>query len=202
MKKWIYPVFALGVSGVLSGCSSTPDKPVAAPVEPVSAAEQAAGERGGLPVNERAGHGVEVIPIEQLPEASAGALSADEVAGGQVDDNQQAALDYPPVVYFDYDSDVVSEAGRDVLKYYAQKLLAQPEIQVRLEGHTDERGSPEYNLALGERRAKAVKEVLMLYGVDAARMQVISYGEARPAVDGHDESAWAKNRRVELVFVQ
>lgn len=202
MKKWIYTALALGLSGVLAGCSSTPDKPVDAPVEPVSTAEQVAGEGGGLPVNERAGQGVEVIPIDQQPEASAETLSEGEVVDGQVNESQQAALDYPPVVYFDYDSDVVSEEGREVLQYYAQKLLAQPEIQVRLEGHTDERGSPEYNLALGERRAKAVKEVLMLYGVDGSRLQVISYGEVRPAVDGHDESAWAKNRRVELVFVQ
>jgi len=201
MKKFVLTTLTLGLFGVLAGCSSTPEKPSAAPAEPVSAAEQKAGHQGGLPVNERVGNGVEVLPIDQQPEAAAGALSEDEMQAGSAD-HHQAALDYPPVVYFDYDSDVVSEEGRQVLKYYAEKLLAQPDIHVRLEGHTDERGSPEYNLALGERRANAVKEVLVLYGVDTARIEVISYGEARPAVQGHDESAWAKNRRVELVFVK
>lgn len=203
MKKMVLAVMALGVLSGLYGCSSTAKKDgdQAASAEPVTAAEKQAGVQGGLPVTHGDKSHVEVLPIDQATESgTVGALSADEM---QADDTHASAdLAYPPVVYFDYDSDVVSEAGRQVLKYYADKLLAQPDIRVRLEGHTDERGSPEYNLALGERRAKAVKEVLVLYGVDPSRIDIVSYGEARPAVEGHDESAWAKNRRVELVFVQ
>ncbi len=202
MKKWLLSAIAAAVLGGMAGCSSTPEKPEAnAPTEPVSEAEKQAGAHGGLPVRENGQGGVEVLPIDQQETAEADGLAPDEMNAGE-QSQQQAALAYPPVVYFAFDSDVVSEEGRQVLKYYADRLLSQPDIRVRLEGHTDERGSPEYNLALGERRAKAVKEVLVLFGVDPSRIEVISYGEARPAVDGHDEAAWAKNRRVELVFVK
>ena len=70
-----------------------------------------------------------------------------------------------------------------------------PEITARIEGNADERGTNEYNLALGERRAKTVQAYLISYGIAASRLSVISYGEEKPAVDGHDEAAWAKNRR-------
>jgi peptidoglycan-associated lipoprotein len=71
---------------------------------------------------------------------------------------------------------------------------------VRLEGHTDERGSPEYNIGLGERRAQAVRRALMLQGVTEAQVTTVSYGEERPAAAGQDETAWAKNRRVEFIY--
>lgn len=182
----------------LAGCAgqeTKPDKQTQAAVEPVSEAEQ-----GGLLIQQSEGAGVEVISITEGQGAAAeeAGLSAEE----QVADGQSVQLAYEPIVYFDYDSDTVSETERKILKYYAEKLLAQPDVRVRLEGHTDERGSPEYNLALGERRAKAVKEVLVLYGVAPERIEVVSYGETHPAVEGHDEAAWAKNRCVELVFIK
>lgn len=194
------------VTLLLAGCAgqqTKPDQSGAVPVEPVTEAEKQAGEHGGLPVTSGNRGGVEVIPIDQQEEGGAEGvegLRPDEAQAGET--QQNAALAYPPVVYFDTDSDVVSEEGRQVLKYYADKLLAQPDVKVRLEGHTDERGTPDYNLALGERRAKAVRQVLELYGVPTERIEVISYGEERPAVQGHDEAAWSKNRRVELVFIK
>jgi peptidoglycan-associated lipoprotein len=199
----IRKMIVAGFSGMLllSGCSSQPSKEgtFQPQVEPVMPAERAAGEYG-LPMHSEQSGGVEVIPIDQQEAASGVALDAPM----SMDASQDNQLDiaYEPIVYFGYDSDVVSEEGRAVLKYYAEKLQAQPDVRVKLEGHTDERGSPEYNLALGERRAKAVAEVLMLYGVSPERIDVVSYGEARPAVEGHDETAWSKNRRVELVFIQ
>ena len=75
-----------------------------------------------------------------------------------------------------------------------------PDVKVKLEGHCDERGTREYNLALGERRAKAAAELLKVLGVDGSRISTVSYGEEKPLVDGHDEAAWAKNRRVEILY--
>jgi peptidoglycan-associated lipoprotein len=101
------------------------------------------------------------------------------------------------VFYFDYDQSALSPETRASLDAHANILRGQSGV-VRLEGHTDDRGSREYNLALGERRAAAVANYLVLQGVDRSRIETVSYGEERPAALGDDESSWAKNRRVEL----
>jgi peptidoglycan-associated lipoprotein len=101
-------------------------------------------------------------------------------------------------VYFDYDAFTLKPAARQALERNAAWLQANPTVKVTIEGHCDERGSDEYNLALGERRALAVKSYLTTLGVAAERLATISYGEERPAVVGHDESAWSKNRRGEF----
>jgi peptidoglycan-associated lipoprotein len=100
-------------------------------------------------------------------------------------------------VYFDYDSAVLREDARGTLKKNADVLRGAPSAVVTLEGHCDERGSEEYNLALGERRAESVRAYLVDLGIPNARLRVVSFGEAKPAVMGHDESAWKWNRRVE-----
>ncbi|AMX01756.1 OmpA family protein [Microbulbifer thermotolerans] len=101
------------------------------------------------------------------------------------------------VVYFDFDQSLLKPETRDLLIQHAERLRG-TSTQVRLEGHADELGTREYNLALGERRANAVRDFLVLQGVDAANLEVISYGEERPAVPGSSESARAMNRRVEI----
>ncbi len=103
-------------------------------------------------------------------------------------------------IYFDFDSSVVKPEFQDMLKAHAAYLVDHPGRRLILEGHTDERGTREYNLGLGERRALAVKRALVLLGVPAERIETVSYGEERPAAEGHDESAWRLNRRVELVY--
>ncbi|KAA0891837.1 peptidoglycan-associated lipoprotein Pal [Oryzomonas rubra] len=106
-------------------------------------------------------------------------------------------------VYFDFDKSDLSQDARDVLSKNADILLKnKPGIKVQIAGHCDERGSAEYNLALGERRAKSALHYLTTLGVAADRLSIISYGKEKPAVDGHDEAAWAKNRRDEFVIVQ
>ncbi|XOV87465.1 MAG: peptidoglycan-associated lipoprotein Pal [Pseudomonadota bacterium] len=102
--------------------------------------------------------------------------------------------------YFDFDQAIVKRAGHAELNKHAQYLSANRSERVRLEGHADERGTREYNLALGERRANAVKAYLQAQGVMASQMEVISYGEEKPASDAHNESGWALNRRVEIVY--
>lgn len=104
------------------------------------------------------------------------------------------------VIYFDYDSASVRAEDQPILDAHAEYLGKNPNISVRLEGHTDERGSREYNLALGERRALSIRQLLMLQGASADQFRVTSFGEERPAVDGSDESAWSQNRRVEIVY--
>lgn len=102
------------------------------------------------------------------------------------------------VVYFDFDSDLVKEEYRPLVDLHAKRLNANKKAALNLEGHTDERGGREYNLALGQRRAEAVAKSLTLLGVGAAQVEAVSFGKERPAVQGGGEEAWAKNRRVEL----
>jgi len=117
----------------------------------------------------------------------------------EVLDDPQSPL-YKRVFYFDLNSSDLSPEDRDALAYHARFLIANPNISVVLEGHADERGSREYNLALGERRAKGVEQILTLEGVPKEQIQVISFGEERPVAMGHDEEAWRLNRRVELLY--
>lgn len=105
------------------------------------------------------------------------------------------------VIYFDFDrSDIRSEFLRTITAH-ARYLVENPEQRVRLEGHTDERGSREYNIALGERRAQAVRRVFLFQGVRAQQIDMVSYGEERPQAEGHDEEAWGRNRRVEIIYL-
>jgi len=105
-------------------------------------------------------------------------------------------------IYFDLDSYVLRQDARDALDKNAQWLLKQATATVRLEGNCDERGSDEYNLALGEKRAKAAKSYLVTLGVPADRLVTISYGKEKPVDPGHNDAAWAKNRRVDFVIVK
>lgn len=105
------------------------------------------------------------------------------------------------LVYFDFDSSEIRPEFVSVLAAHAKTLSGNASIRVRLEGHSDERGSPEYNIGLGERRAQAVRRALLLQGVAESQLTTVSYGEERPAVAGQTEEAWAKNRRVELMYL-
>ncbi len=102
-------------------------------------------------------------------------------------------------VFFDFDSSEIRAEYVPVVAAHAAYLVKYPSARIRLEGHTDERGSREYNIGLGERRAQAVRRALQVQGVADAQITTVSYGEERPAVEGSDEAAFAQNRRVELV---
>ncbi|MCW9025094.1 MAG: peptidoglycan-associated lipoprotein Pal [Gammaproteobacteria bacterium] len=104
------------------------------------------------------------------------------------------------VFYFDLDSSQLSVEDRDVIAAHANYLSMNQNVSVVLEGHADERGTREYNIALGERRAKAVLQLLLVQGVSNAQAQVISFGEERPVALDHDASAWRLNRRVEILY--
>lgn len=104
------------------------------------------------------------------------------------------------VIYFGFDQSDVDPDSVAVLEEHGAYLAGRTAVKVRLEGHADERGSREYNIGLGERRAQAVRRILLLQGVVASQLSTVSYGEERPAVLGSDEEAWSLNRRVELVY--
>ena len=111
----------------------------------------------------------------------------------------QSSLDK---IYFDFDSANLSEAARNSLSKNAASLVKEPAVKIRIEGNCDDRGAAEYNLALGERRAKVAQKYLITLGVKSDRLSVISYGKEKAAAQGNDEAAWAKNRRDEFVVAQ
>lgn len=104
------------------------------------------------------------------------------------------------IVYFDFDSYVVRSEAQPQIEAHAKFIKAHPGSKVQLEGNTDERGGREYNLALGQKRAEAVRRALGLLGVNDAQMEAVSYGKEKPAAEGHSEDAYAQNRRVEISY--
>lgn len=104
------------------------------------------------------------------------------------------------VIYFDYDKDSVKPEFASLIQAHAAYLAQNRNRKIRLEGHADERGSREYNMALGQRRSDAVRRATAVLGVGNERMETVSYGEDKPRANGHDEAAWAQNRRVEIVY--
>ncbi|MGE0358581.1 MAG: peptidoglycan-associated lipoprotein Pal [Burkholderiales bacterium] len=103
-------------------------------------------------------------------------------------------------VYFDFDSNVVKEDYQGLVQAHAKYLMDKRGTNIKIEGNCDERGSREYNLALGQRRAEAVKKVMTVLGVQDGRIETVSFGEEKPAATGHDEAAWAQNRRSDIKY--
>ena len=124
--------------------------------------------------------------------------SGDTVAKTDMSSQPVVPITLDRVIYFDFDSYVVKDEFRPIVEAHAKLLKANSGAKEVAEGHTDERGGSEYNLALGQKRAEAVVQQMKVLGVGDSQLEAVSYGKERPAVDGHDESAWAKNRRVEL----
>jgi peptidoglycan-associated lipoprotein len=163
----------VAMSAVLSGC---PKKPQTLP------------DAGATPTD---------------PSADTGTSSGSDVSGSELSADQRAieALKQTGmIVYFDYDRAEIKPEFVQVVAAHAKFLNGNAARKVRLEGHSDERGSREYNIGLGERRSQAVRRALMLQGVTDTQITTVSYGEERPSVAGSDETAYSRNRRVELVY--
>lgn len=148
---------------------------------------------------------VRETPPEAPPEEPATPSDVDQRGlqpGAEVDARTEAErkLLAQRVIYFDFDNAEIRPEFRDVVAAHARYLGRNSGARVRLEGHADERGSREYNIGLGERRAQSVRRALMLQGSGDGQLVTVSYGEERPAAVGSDEASWAKNRRVELVY--
>ena len=146
------------------------------------------------------------VPVEDKNASAAANASADAaqssvaaVVGGKAG-TQGVAPAGVNVVYFDYDSFALKPEARAVLERNAAHLQANKQFKVQLEGHTDDRGGREYNLALGQKRAETVRRALTLLGVSDAQVEAVSFGKEKPAAAGADDAAYAKNRRVEIKY--
>ncbi len=176
-RSFVSGLFAVLLAFSLAACSSGV-KLDEVPVEDRGSATGAAGQGGtGTGVDPSGVSGVQVPGV----------------------DAQQPA-DMARVIYFDYDSFEVRQEFAGALESNAAFLKANPSRRIALEGHTDERGGREYNLALGQKRAEAVRRAMQLLGVGESQMEAVSFGEEKPVAHGFDESAFAQNRRVEITY--
>jgi peptidoglycan-associated lipoprotein len=181
MKKFL--IYALAVILVFSFAVSCKKKPKEVPPPPPQAQEQPKVEK----VEE---------PVVQQPQLSEEDLflqkSLDQI-------NREKPLG---MIYFDYDSAVIRDDARPVLDTNASWLKKFRTVKILVEGHCDERGTEEYNLALGEKRAKGAQDYLLSLGIGSDRIKIISYGKSQPINPGHDESAWQLNRRAQFLVIE
>ncbi|HEY6482011.1 MAG TPA: peptidoglycan-associated lipoprotein Pal [Steroidobacteraceae bacterium] len=175
MKK-IVVILMLAAAVATGACASKRPKPTSAP-----------------PSSESSSGGADTSGANA---ANAGSVGSDDETAGP-----QAGLLAKRVIYFDFDSSEIKAEGTEIVAAHAKFLASHASTRVRLEGNTDDRGSREYNIGLGERRAQAVRRALLLQGATEAQLSTVSYGAERPAVVGNGEEAWAKNRRVEIVYL-
>lgn len=175
--------------GLVAGCSSTGEMPEDGTYDSDSSTVD---QEGGSTVY--GGDDGSGISSEQMTEEER------RRAREEAEQGEEAAMRKITTFYFDFDTAEIKSESRDVLVAHAEYLSNNPNQDVRLEGHADERGSKEYNLALGERRANAVQRFLVINGVSRDQVETVSYGEEKPAVMGSEESVWSQNRRVEMIF--
>lgn len=191
MKNYRRTLLSLAIVTALAGCSNNATKEDPTPPPPPVVEEQPVVENNTQ------------TPADTGDSATtSGVEMGGRFAGKSINEllSDKNSLLSRQVFYFDFDSSTVSEADREALMEHAALLTERTELSIAVEGHADERGTREYNLALGERRAQAVANILSLQGVAASQMQVISFGEERPVMMGHDETSWYQNRRVELIY--
>ncbi len=192
MSFWAKTALAILPALLLLGCSTSGD------IEDETA--------GGT-----AGESTEIATGEGSSASTQGAGENGDMMGERMGDVEEIVVVLDPlddpdsllskrVIYFDFDKSEIKSQFRDIIAAHAEYLATHPAVNVTVEGNTDERGTREYNMALGERRANAVKRMLTLQGVSASQIRVISYGEERPVALGHNEEAWALNRRAVLDY--
>ncbi len=183
MKKL---TLAISILLLVAACKSTPIDVNKAPIDDKSGAGGAAGTgQAG------AGSQTGVIP----PPSQVTTVTNDARAEASANEALTKRS-----IYFDLDSDSVTEASKPVVQAHARYMVANPSIRATIQGNTDERGSREYNLALGQRRAEAVKKLLNVLGANMGQMEAVSFGEEKPRAMGHDETAWAENRRADIQY--
>lgn len=173
-------ILTICASAVFAGCSSTPSTQHAASTLPGTASAP---------------------PVAQ-PSGAAGTMAPAPVAMSKLAPHRDPANPIPieRSVYFDFEDFSVRGVSLRVVELQGKYLASKPTLSVKIEGNTDERGGSEYNLALGQKRAEAVLKALKVYGVKDAQMEATSWGSERPKAAGHDEAAWAQNRRADVVY--
>ncbi len=180
MKKLVISVVLVSL---LAACASEkPKEPVAPP---------------------KAAAPVDAAPVAETPAAATPEVAekAAPTATAEIDQlNDSSSILAKRSTYYPFDVSVVQEADKPLVQAHAKYLSEHPERNVRLEGNCDERGSNEYNLALGQRRADGVKKMLILGGTKASQIKSVSYGEEKPKATGHNEDSWKQNRRTDIVY--
>lgn len=180
MKNILYMAVLLGLIAILSGCETTGDSGGLSGDELGDSSSQAGSQSGAQSQGLQSGQGLSARELSEL-------------------NNPQSSLS-KRVIYFMYDSAEIKPEYVPVIEAHAVFLANHPQVQVVLEGHADERGSREYNVALGEQRAESIARKLAVQGATESQLRTVSYGEEKPVSYGHDESAWQLNRRVEIVY--
>lgn len=166
-------IYSLAIVALIAGCSSG----TKLNETPVTDGRGTAGQQGGAST---------VTPV-----------NADQAAA-----TAQGPVGVARIVYFDYDSYTVKPEFQSIIDGHARFLKSAPQRRISIEGHTDERGGREYNLALGQKRAEAVRRALTLLGVSDSQIEAVSFGKEKPAVQGSGEEAWAQNRRAEIRYTR
>ncbi len=184
VRRFVVPVLAATL--LVVACKKAPPPPPA-PTGPT--AEEIAQRRADS-----------IARVREQERAAAEARAKAEAAAARQRAVAEAKTTLQAMVFFDYDKSDIRPDAAQLLRSKVAVLRASPQVQIRIEGYADERGSTEYNLALGERRAEAVRDFMTGFGLSASRFSVFSYGEERPLVDEHNEAAWAKNRRAQFVI--
>lgn len=186
-------LFALGLMvSLMFGCASN---------KPEDTGDATASPGGETPAVDRQPVQPTLIPeVEKPPQPTIRGTKLWDLDPGRGSGSAASLVQLGGRFFFDFDQAIVKRAGHSELSRHAQYLAGNSSATLRLEGHADERGTREYNLALGERRAIAVRAYLSAQGATANQIEVISYGEEKPAGAGHDEASWAMNRRVELIY--
>jgi peptidoglycan-associated lipoprotein len=200
MKKLMMSIVLVNL---LAACASEAPIETPADTKPESAAAAPADQTADAAKAEADANAAAIAQAQADADAAAAkAKQADAEAAAlraQAERDAAAAAAAKNSVFFPFDADVVQEADKAVILTQAKKLAQNPNMKVRVEGNADERGSSEYNLALGQRRAKSTKKALQLAGAKATQIATISYGEEKPRATGHDESSWSQNRRADIV---
>ena len=186
MYRRYFVVVALLVLLVVGACAKK-KPPVARPTPPPPSSGTNAGARPPAPPE----------PVQEPQPVPAEPIASDTLAASDIDALNRNSPFQP--VFFAYDQDTIDEAGQQALNANAALMKKYPSWIVTIEGHSDERGTAEYNLALGERRALAARNYLVSLGIPADRLRTISYGKEFPFEPGHDEGSWYKNRRAHFV---
>jgi peptidoglycan-associated lipoprotein len=177
MRKWI---IAAALVVLAAGCSSTPEKTE-------------------TPIDEK--------PVTPAATTTPGATTSGATTSGvtgtalpTLHKDPNNILSKQRSVYFDYDQFVIKDQYRPMIEAHAKYLQSNRGLKITIQGNTDERGTREYNIALGQKRADAVKQTLVLLGVQEAQIETVSFGKEKPRREGHDEASWAENRRADIVY--
>ena len=189
MKTWM---IAGLVAVVVTACATTQEEMISGDGEPIDGQSQT-----GI-VDDGTSGGADATGLDGADGGDGTAIFGDMDAIEMLEQTEGALANR--TIYFEFDSAKLSSESIQILETHGNFIAGNGEVSVRLEGHADERGSREYNIALGDRRAQSVRRVLLFQGSSVDQLETVSYGEEQPVMSGHTEEAWSKNRRVELIY--